>query len=883
MSSASAHLPVLIARFADEGIGDYLIGVARAGQAVYIPLVTPPSSKALHLLEVHTPGRRVPLSFVVEPLGPSGEKGSPLRLRMAESTPASASGKETALPSDAPPSGGPVSIRASQTPKDPFIGRALAAGKLRIETCVGQGGAGTVYRARHRDLQMHVAVKVMHDEYQRDAEFCKRFHAEALSASRLDHAHLTRVLDFGQEPDGLLYIAMEYLDGKSLRDILNAEKAMSFERVAQIMIQVCSGLTHAHARSVVHRDIKPENLVVVRGLDEDGRETDIVKVCDFGIAHRSATDSPAEFAGTAEYVAPELFGGMEPDVQGDVYSCGVVLYELLTGVVPIEGNFPDIVKRARDMIPLPPSRHVPGLDARVDRLVLKALSKDREIRHASVRELRTELKETAEEISLFSSGGYWDGVGGAVSGRPTSSISSPPSVRTASGTITAVDAGTPDWLERGTGYLGPVSSPPVSAAISSAPPQRMRPSMPSYSDMAPQSSRPGGAALPSLGPPSMRASQVDLSAFVDGAGGAIMTGSHVSMTPSTSSEGDEVGRSVATFLKGLVATTDPDKFGALVAPLGPKIRVLVDEGHVAPAWKLCSALTMIATEPPGVMSRAGFARNALVIFADRAVLAKLAEYALDPAKDRDGLSRKLLSRAGDRGAHAAYGARTKHTVFEARERFVQVLQEIGPAALPTIKKALLMLETRLTVAGALWIAEDVLKSVPDVKDEELAQCIARYAKMPTPTLALFATVALPRAAGVRARSLLVAQLHHREDDVAIAAIKCLRKQIGIDADIVAQLRPIVLGSARARPPVRLAATEALLDSTQDALALARTTLGETLVITHGITPDVEDLVITLCSVLVAIKGDGTLVSERWKTSTGFLRTRLEVLLRQLRI
>jgi serine/threonine protein kinase len=893
-SMSNAPLPVLVARFSDEAVGEYLTGVARAGLAVYVPLVSPPSSRALHLLEVHTPGRPEPLAFVAEPLGPSGEKGFPLRLRMAEAPPPpSGSGKETmsdAPPSAGPPSAGPTSVRISQKPQqDPFIGRALAAGKLRIETCVGQGGAGTVYRATHRDLQMHVAVKVMHEAYQRDAEFCKRFQAEALSASRLDHAHLTRVLDYGQEPDGLLYIAMEYLDGKSLRDILNAEKALPFERVAQIMIQVCSGLTHAHARNVVHRDIKPENLVVVRGLDEDGRETDIVKVCDFGIAHRSAADSPAEFAGTAEYIAPEQFDGNEPDVQCDVYACGVVLYELLTGVVPIAGDFPDIVNRVRQTVPEPPSRRMPGLDARVDRLVLKALSKNREIRHASVRELRTELKETAEEISLFSAGGYWDGVGGAVTGRPTSSVSSPPVSARPSAASTANDAGAPDWLERGTGYLS-ASMSPAPPPVSSAPPGRtssqgklpaVRVMAPSYSDMAPQSSRPG-QVLPSLGPPSMRASQIDLSAEA-AAAGAIMSGSHVSMTPPASSEGDEVGKAVATFLKNIVATTDPDKFAALVAPIEPKIRLLIEQGHIGPAWKLCSALTMIASEPPGLMSRAEFARKALVVYADRGVLAQLAEYALDPLKDRDGLSRKLVSRAGDRGAHAAYSARTKHSVFEARERFIALLLEIGPAALPTIKKALLMLESRLTVSGALWIAEDVLKGVPDVRDEELAQCIARYAKMPTPTLALFATIALPKAAGVRARPLLVAQLHHKEDDVAIAAIKCLRKQVGIDADVVAQLRPIVLGMARARPPVRLAATEALLDSAPDALALARSTLGETLANTHGITPDVDELVVMLCSVLVAIKGDATLVSARWKTSNGFLRTRLETLLRQARI
>jgi hypothetical protein len=405
----------------------------------------------------------------------------------------------------------------------------------------------------------------------------------------------------------------------------------------------------------------------------------------------------------------------------------------------------------------------------------------------------------------------------------------------------------------------------------------MRAPQPSYSDGPPPSVRVG--QLPSLAPPASRRSYSDLAVE---SGSAIVPGSHSSMTPPASSESDDVARSVANFLKGLLAITDPEKFATIAGGLEPKIRALVAEGHVGPAWKLCSALSMIATEPPGIASRAQAARAAVAIFDDREILMQIAVLGLDPSKDRDGLARKLLVRAGDRGAHAAYQARTKHSVFEARERFVALVLEIGAAALPTVKKALLMLETRLSVAGALWLAEDVLKSVPDTRDEELGQCVARYAKMPTPSLALLATQALPRTSGAKSRPLLVAQLHHKEDDVAIAAIKCLRK-LGIDAEIVAQLKPIVTGTARARPPVRLAATEALLDATPDALPLARTIAGETIGTLDGITPDVEDMLVMLSSVIIRIGGDGTLVAERWKKSTGFLRQRLEVLLRQLKV
>ncbi len=879
MAQPVEPLPILVARFADDAIGPFLAGVALAGRAVYIPLVAAPASSGVHLLQVHMSGQREPLSFLAEPLGPCSEKGYPIRLAMvpSEIPLAASTAKETPVDPGGSAPALAAATHAGTAAADPFIGRSLASGKLLIEARVGEGGAGTVYRARHRDLQMPVAVKVMHEALQRDPEFCKRFHAEALSASRLDHAHLTRVLDFGQEPDGLLYIAMEFLDGRSLREVLDAEKALSFERVARLMIQVCSGLTHAHARSIVHRDIKPENLVLVRGLDEDGRETDIAKVCDFGIAHRSAAGAESVFAGTAEYISPEQYRGDVPDAQSDVYSCGVVLYELLTGVVPIAGDIPEIVDRVASVVPDPPSRLVPGLDPRIDRLVMKALAKDREVRHASVRELRTELKETAEEISLFSAGGYYDAAPGASTHPPTSSG------RPAIG----AEASGPDWLERGTGYHA--SSPPPSmrqavppARLSqpAAAPSSIRAGRPSYSDVdAPPSSRIGTAGLPSLGPPPARHSHADLSAI---ARGSILTGSHVSMTPPASSEADEVARGVASFVKSLVVTTDPEKFAALVAPLGPKVTAIVEQGYVSPAWRLCSALSLIATEPAGAASRAHAAHAALAIYSDRAVLTRVAEYALDPLRDRDGAARKLLVRAGDSGAHAAYGARTKHGVYEARERFIAVLREIGSAGLPTVRKALTMLETRLGVAGAIFIAEDLLKSVADIPDEELGQCITRYAKGQSPTLALLATSALSAAWGRRARPILVAQIHHKEADVAIMAMKCLRTHACIDADVVGQLRPIVLGTMRGIPSVRLAATEVLGSASTEARPLACSVLAEALASAQGVTPDVEELVVSLSSAIIAAKGDATLVAERWKKSNGFLRTRLELLLRQAR-
>jgi eukaryotic-like serine/threonine-protein kinase len=322
---ASASLPTLVAAVEDEESFDFIERVAKKNGVMYLALASPPVARAVHALRVRGPKGRSVLSLLAEVMGPVTEKGAPLRLSYPPASSLPPSDKATQQLDEHAVATQLQQISQAREKVDPHVGRSLAGGKLVIEHCVGIGGAGTVYRARHRDLQMSVAVKVMHDVYQRDMKYCQRFHAEALSASRLDHANLTRVYDCGQEPDGLLYIAMEYLDGRSLREVLEQDGPMTFDRAATIIAMVCSGLTHAHARSIVHRDIKPENVVLVTGLDDDGKETEIAKVCDFGIAHRT-TDEHATFAGTPEYISPEQLRGDDPDAQSDVYACGVVLY-----------------------------------------------------------------------------------------------------------------------------------------------------------------------------------------------------------------------------------------------------------------------------------------------------------------------------------------------------------------------------------------------------------------------------------------------------------------------------------------------------------------------------------------------------------------------------
>jgi eukaryotic-like serine/threonine-protein kinase len=298
-----------------------------------------------------------------------------------------------------------------------LVGR-LIAGKFVVEGLIGTGAMGAVFRARQVALEKTVAIKVMHGEHAKDPAFAGRFHREAKAASRLNHPNSIQVLDFGAEPDGLLYIAMEYLDGRSLHRLLKDEWPLAPARVADILMQVLAALAVAHDLGVVHRDLKPENVMVLSGTDDDGRPRDIVKVCDFGIAkitdpraYRVAGERESEapvttagfLVGTPEYMSPEQGRGEKLDPRSDLYSVGVILYEMLTRHVPFDAeNAIGVVLKHITEEPAPPSRAVPGVDPRLEATTLRALRKFREERHASAREMRAELRPVAEAHTVAS-------------------------------------------------------------------------------------------------------------------------------------------------------------------------------------------------------------------------------------------------------------------------------------------------------------------------------------------------------------------------------------------------------------------------------------------------------------------------------------------------
>jgi serine/threonine-protein kinase len=305
---------------------------------------------------------------------------------------------------DGAASPGPPSARRAPPaqplrPAAPAVGAVeLAGGKYALDVPIGTGASGTVYRAHHRDLGRAIAIKILHDTRQQDRQFVKRFQREALAASKLDHRNVLRVLDFGQEPDGNLYIAMELVEGRSLQTVLAESGALPTSRIVDIMMQVCAALAVAHERGVIHRDIKPANIMLSPGFDEEGNAVETVKVCDFGVAYDAArssddTNTTVMVPGTPEYISPEQARGADPDHRSDLYSCGVVMYEMATGRLPFVADNPiALLMHHTGTEPENPRRVNYAVDVGIEHVILQCLRKSAAERYATARDLRAALK-----------------------------------------------------------------------------------------------------------------------------------------------------------------------------------------------------------------------------------------------------------------------------------------------------------------------------------------------------------------------------------------------------------------------------------------------------------------------------------------------------------
>ncbi|HEX7107488.1 MAG TPA: Stk1 family PASTA domain-containing Ser/Thr kinase [Acidothermaceae bacterium] len=262
------------------------------------------------------------------------------------------------------------------TVSDSLVGQVLD-GRYKVESRIAKGGMATVYRALDVRLDRLVAIKVMHQIFADDDEFVARFIREAKSAARLSHPNVVAVFDQGDD-NGHVFLAMEYVPGRTLRDLLRERRRLAPQEALSILAPVLSALSAAHAAGLVHRDVKPENVL----LADDGR----VKVADFGLARavagRTAT-SATTLIGTVAYLAPEQVTRGVADPRSDVYAAGIMLFEMLTGHPPYDGETPISVayRHANETVP-PPSSEISGLPPAVDALVTHATARDPDARPA---------------------------------------------------------------------------------------------------------------------------------------------------------------------------------------------------------------------------------------------------------------------------------------------------------------------------------------------------------------------------------------------------------------------------------------------------------------------------------------------------------------------
>src|SRR5215468_1585597 len=283
-------------------------------------------------------------------------------------------------------------------PQDPLLGKVLADRFEMLDRC-GEGGMGVVYRARQIAVDRIVAIKVLNAQVAQDPQWVHRFINEAKACSKLQHPNTVRLIDFGQTRDGLLFMAMEFLDGMSLRTAIDRTGRMVPARVMKIIMQCCQSLAEAHGLGIIHRDIKPDNLFLVTLAGQP----DFVKVLDFSVVTLKQQSSSAMQTqagvvfGTPNYMSPEQGRGLPLDARSDIYALGIVAYEMLMGRPPFSSQNPMEVLAMHVRTPVPPLVGVPD---RIAQIVMRALNKDPAHRQQNAEQLYNECQSTLMEMGI---------------------------------------------------------------------------------------------------------------------------------------------------------------------------------------------------------------------------------------------------------------------------------------------------------------------------------------------------------------------------------------------------------------------------------------------------------------------------------------------------
>ena len=275
---------------------------------------------------------------------------------------------------------------------DPLLG-AVIDGRYEVLRVIGEGGMGTVYEVRHQTLERRFAMKVLRADLSSESQLAARFVREAKAAAAVSHTNVVQITDFGSITTGQPYFVMEMLEGEPLRNLLRGEQSLPLSRAAAILVQISEGLLAAHNSGVVHRDLKPDNILVCR--DSSGR--DLIKVLDFGLAKvagQSRLTKGGMVFGTPHYMSPEQASGGELDHRSDMYSFGVVMYEVFTGRVPFEADtFMGVMTQHMYVQPTPPREIVDGTELGVlEDITLRCLEKNPKERYPSMQDVSADLR-----------------------------------------------------------------------------------------------------------------------------------------------------------------------------------------------------------------------------------------------------------------------------------------------------------------------------------------------------------------------------------------------------------------------------------------------------------------------------------------------------------